>query len=196
MSESKGATPEQKDGWIEMFLGVDLAQLRAKAPPPPPDAPAPPVQSRAKPAPPAQAAARLGKAGSDGAGVALAKSALLWDRTRKDLAEQIAAMQQEILERAAGEIDFEAIKAGLPVLEEVLEQLDASLSAKLNQIYGTPDKAERERLRAEAKNIAVEHQAYMAATPLMGALDGNPFITSFNGVAHVRAALQAIVSYL
>ena len=115
MSEAKDATIEQKNAWIETFLGVDLAQLRAKALAPPP----PPLRavrdlaglSRPTPATSAQALTPLGKAGGNGAAVALAKCVLLWDRTRKDLADQIGALQREICERAVGESDFEAIKA-------------------------------------------------------------------------------------
>jgi len=194
MSGSKHIATPRKDAWLEKVLNVDLAQLRAKALPPPPSSPL----DLSKPAPVPSAGTppmpRLGKAG--GAGVALAQCVLLWDRTCKDLSDQIAAMQQEILERASGASDFAAIKAGLHVLEAVLEQLNSRLSEKLNQIFGTPDKTERDRLRDEARQIVVEHEAYIAATPLMGALDGNPFVPSFDGVTRAKAALTSISEYL
>ncbi len=160
--------------------------------PPPPPPPPPPAATRA--APPADPLA-LGKAGSNGAAVALTKSVLLWDATRKYLESQIKPLQQAILEASSDEEDFDAIKSGTPVLEAVLERLDTRLSAKLNQIHGTPDQAIRVQLRKEAKDIVTEYQGYMASEPLVGALDGNPF-TSFDGVARVQATLKAIATYL
>jgi hypothetical protein len=77
----------------------------------------------------------------------------------------------------------------------VLERLDTRLSAKLNQIHGTPDQAIRVQLRKEAKDIVTEYEGYLASEPLVGALDGNPF-TSFDGVARVQATLKAIATYL
>jgi hypothetical protein len=81
------------------------------------------------------------------------------------------------------------------VLEAALERLDARLSAKLNQIHGTPDQAMRAQLRKEAKDIVTEYEGYMASEPLVGALDANPF-TGFDGVARVQATLKAIATYL
>ncbi len=138
----------------------------------------------------------LGKAGSNGAAVALAKSALLWDTTRKYLEDQITPLENIILEAAADEHDFDAIKAGVPVLRQVMQRLDARLSEKLNQAYGTQDQAGRVKLREEAKVVVGEYEAYMAADKLIGALDGNPFNPEFDGVARVQTTLKAIAAYL
>jgi hypothetical protein len=138
----------------------------------------------------------LGKAGSNGAAVALAKSALLWDTTRKYLEDQITPLEKIILEAAADEHDFDAIKAGVPVLRQVMQRLDARLSEKLNQAYGTQDQAGRVKLRQEAKVVVGEYETYMAADKLIGALDGNPFNPEFDGVARVQTTLKAIATYL
>jgi hypothetical protein len=170
----------------------DLAPSQSAEPPaPPPEPSPPPAATRA--ALPADPLA-LGKAGSNGAAVALTKSVLLWDATRRYLESQIKPLQQAILEASSDEGDFEAIKSGTPVLEAVVERLDARLSAKLNQIHGTPDQAMRVQLRKEAKDIVTEYEGYMASEPLVGALDANPF-TSFDGVARVQATLKAIATY-
>jgi hypothetical protein len=170
------------------------APPQSAEPPPPPAEPPPPPPAATRAAPPANPL-DLGKAGSNGAAVALTKSVLLWDATRKYLEGQIKPLQQAILEASTDEDDFEAIKSGTPVLEKVMERLDARLSAKLNQIHTTPDQAIRVQLRKEAKDIVTEYEGYIASEPLVGALDGNPFI-SFDGVARVQATLKAIATYL
>jgi hypothetical protein len=138
----------------------------------------------------------LGKAGSDGAAVALAKCALLWDTMRKYLEDRVIPLENVILEASADEHDFDAIKAGVPVLRQVMQRLDARLSEKLNQAYGTQDQAGRVKLRQEAKSIVGEYQAYIATDKLVGALDGNPFNIEFDGVARVQTTLKAIADYL
>ena len=81
------------------------------------------------------------------------------------------------------------------MLQKVIERLDTRLTIKLNQIHSTPDQTTRVQLRNEAKGIVTEYRDYMASEPLVGALDGNPF-ASFDGVARVQAALNAIATYL
>jgi hypothetical protein len=144
----------------------------------------------------AAAAKPLGPSGANGSAVALTKCILLWDATRKDLENQLKPLEQEIVERCAGQSGFEHVAGTAPtVLRGVLEKLDGRLSDKLNQMHQTEDQAARQKLRQEAKSVVGFYQSYIAAEPLIAALDSNPFI-KFDGVARVRSALQAITAYL
>ena len=164
---------------------LDVAEPPAPPPPPPPDlVRAVPVQNVAPPVP-----ARTGAA------VALAKSVLLWDATRKELMDQLHLLEAAILAQSAGEDDFEEILESVPVLADVLAELDTRLSDTLNAIYATTDQAERARLREQAKAVVVEYETYIAAEPLMAALDSNPFVP-FDASAKVRLTLSAIASTL
>jgi hypothetical protein len=93
---------KEQDAWIETFLGANLARLRTEAAASRPEAADGGADlvnaSGLEPPPP------LGKAGSDGAGAALAKPVLLWDRTRKRWPARWPKFVARSLKRAASKI--------------------------------------------------------------------------------------------
>jgi hypothetical protein len=130
-----------------------------------------------------------------GAQVAVTQALLAWDGVRKSLEAQLAALSAAILDASMDHASAADIRAGVTKLESVKDDLDSSLSQKLAEIQKTAETAERDKLRKEARGIALRYQAYVTGNKLMQGLDGNPFVP-FDGVGRAQAALKTILSTL
>ncbi len=58
----------------------------------------------------------------------------------------------------------------------VLQSLDESLAATLNEAAKTTDGARRAALVTEAQTIMQGYQSFLASDPTIGLLDSNPFV--------------------
>ena len=159
---------EAKKEWVERVLGIQFAgntssMIEAKQP--------------AKP---------------QGSAVRLAQGLLVWNSTRSYVGQQIAKLQGAILADMQHEPDFEDIKANIGNLEELLETLDDSLSAKLGELRGTTDLAQKAKLSDEAKVIVARFQSYVAEDALMNEIDDNGFVP-LDIKPKVTAALAAVL---
>lgn len=131
----------------------------------------------------------------EGAAVRLAKGLLVWNSTRSYVSGQLKILQQKILKDTQDESDFDDIKANVGNIEELLEVLDDSLSDKLGELRGTTDPATKTTLSAEAKQIVIRFQKYVAEDKLMIDIDDNGFIP-LDIKPKVSAALAAVAQII
>jgi hypothetical protein len=122
------------------------------------------------------AAAGNGAARPQKAGVRLTEALMTWNRTRSYVGQQITKLQQEILAQTQDEEDFDEISANVGILEDLLDLLDDSLSAKLSEVRAAADPAAKATLSEQAKDIVVGFQKKVAADPLMNRIDDNGFV--------------------
>ncbi len=130
-----------------------------------------------------------------GAVVRLAKGMLLWNQTRSSVSQQVKTLQQAILKAAANVPEFDEIQSNIGNLEEILEILDDRLTVKLNELRGTTDAAEKQKLSEDARQIVAEYQTYAASDELMNDIDDNGFIP-LTIKSQVITALDEVMSMI
>ena len=125
--------------------------------------------------------------------VAFAKMRLLWEGTRKTLAEQVKTLEAAITEATDGDPNAEAIAAEYGVLHAPVGALDNRLTDALDRLTnaGGTDPA----LKKAARDIAVNYQTYLSNNKLMQEFDANPFVP-LDARRRIDGALAAIVSRL
>ncbi len=111
-----------------------------------------------------------------GAVVRLAQALLEWNNTRSYVGQQVKALQDTILEATSAQPEFDTIKANIGNLEALLETLDDSLTAKLNELRSADEGAAKTKLSNEARDIVAKFQKFTADDPLMNAIDDNGFL--------------------
>jgi hypothetical protein len=111
-----------------------------------------------------------------GAVVRLAQALLEWNNTRSYVGQQVKALQDTILEATSTQPEFAVIKANIGNLETLLETLDDSLTAKLNELRTADEGEPKRRLSNEARDIVAKFQKFTADDPLMNAIDKNGFL--------------------
>jgi hypothetical protein len=109
--------------------------------------------------------------------VAYAKSRLVWLAARQKMRSEIEKLRGALTTAFAGfDVDAELNSAYTDFVDPVLTELDESLADKLDQASNATDPATRSKLVEEAKSIMQRYQDYIAAAPVIAALDSNPAV--------------------
>jgi hypothetical protein len=99
-----------------------------------------------------------------------------WLGARKQVADDLEALQAALEARYGDDpAGKEIVSAYNSKVAPVLAALDTSLADKLDEASKAANPAARERLAAEARQIAGTYEEYLASEPLITDLDANPF---------------------
>jgi hypothetical protein len=112
-----------------------------------------------------------------GGAVVYAKSRLAWLATRQKVQGEIEKLRGQLVTAFPGlnleaQLDAEYTQFVAPVLSE----LDESLADKLDEAGNAADPAIRSPRVAEAKAIMQRYTSFLSSTPVIAALDENPFV--------------------
>lgn len=127
---------------------------------------------------------RGSSSGSGSSLVALQKSRLAWDATRKAIQAQIQALERAIIdavdkhnadEGSEDEYDEGELVKGLPKLYEVLNTFDTRLIDKLDDALNASGD-QRLTLQQEASGIVSEYRASLAADTTLPLIDKSGFL--------------------
>ncbi len=109
--------------------------------------------------------------------VAYAKSRLAWLAVRKKMETDLETLRKEILayyknEDIVADLDTRYTTRVAPLLAT----LDETLADTLDSATNATDPDQRHKLVAESHDIITRYQNFLAAEPIFGELDSNPFV--------------------
>ena len=131
--------------------------------------------------------------------VAMQKSRLLWEQTRKHVLAEIQALENQIVADVEKhnadpltEDKYEPaeVATGATTLYGILERLDTRLIDSLDEALNAEGQA-RVELHKASKEIIAEYREYVETSPLMIRIDANPFFK-----ASIRTACVAALKEL
>ena len=141
--------------------------------------------------------------GGDGAFVRLQGARVNWDRTRKqvqadldELARVIRTVVSSHNEDETAETEYEEgdLEEGVKQLYNILTALDTRLIDALDAALKVEGE-QRKQLQGQAGKIVAEYRGFINTSPLMNAIDGNPFMRC--AIRHnVDATLTAVAAAL
>ena len=124
---------------------------------------------------------------TDGLFVAMQKSRLVWDQTRKKVASELQALEATIVEQCEQinddpaeefEVDLDELASGVKELQSIMEKLDTRLLDKLDEALNSTDKEMRSQNHREAVAIIKEYQDIVDSDPLIAGVDNSGFMTT------------------
>ena len=133
--------------------------------------------------------------------VKLQQARLGWEQARKkaqaDMAEVARVLRDAVLahnsdETAEDEYEEGDLQEGVKLLAQVFETLDTRLLDALDAALNAGPE-QRPAHQAEAASVLTQYRTFMAASPLLAAIDGNPFrpCTVQRGLDNALAAVAA-----
>jgi hypothetical protein len=118
--------------------------------------------------------------------VALQKSRLAWDTTRKSVLAQLKSIEAAIIADVTrhnedpdteDEYDLTEVTGSLPKLYQLLERYDERLIDKLDEALNAEGE-ERARLNKQAQDVVKEYQAFLGNDEELAQIDKNGFVAS------------------
>ncbi len=108
--------------------------------------------------------------------VLFTQTRLAWDRTRKQMQEELRMLEAVVLAECREEPDFDEIQANSRTLFTVLDKLDERLIDKLDEALNAGTDSARQALQHEAEAIVQEYLKFVESDELLNDIADNGFV--------------------